>query len=267
MYEFKLITSNYPYYWYKKSDNNQQLPIVYIHGFADHSRWLFNAFNRINDRDIYCIELPGHWYTPLKNKKQLKPYNYAKEIISLIKSIGIDEFYLIGHSMGGGISMMINYLEPSMVKGLILIAPMNSHCVGIKEIYNYLLIFKAKKNIRNFYKLLVSEKNIDKLLKNTSSALKSNFGQRSQNYKLLIFKLANLSNLFFLKKSENALKVQTLLMLGDDDAIINCKKTNKYFSKNKNVDIKIFNDCGHMIFYEESEKFFELINNFIINND
>ncbi len=264
MNEFKLIKHNYPYYWYKKGESNNKPPIIYIHGFSDHPRWLFNTFNKINNHDIYCIELPGHWETPLRNKKQLRPINYAREIILLIKSLKIEKFYLMGHSMGGGISMMINLLEPSMIEKIILIAPMNSHCAGIKEIYSYLFRYKAKKNSKLFYKLLVSKKNIDKLWKNTNTQLKKNFKKRWLNYKILSLNLGSISNLFFLKKAEKNLDKKTLLMLGNKDKVINFKKSFKYFSKNKNVEIKVFNDCGHMIFYEDNELFSELVYNFIL---
>lgn len=266
MNKFELIKDNYPYYWFKKSEyNNNNVPIVYIHGFADHPRWLFDCFNKINNRDIYCIELPGHYETPLKNKEQLKPINMAKEIKSLIEKINLDKFILIGHSMGGGISLMLNYLfKGEKIEKIILISPMNSHGVGLKQIYNFIFNFVYKKKDKSFYKLLVSDKYVDELHNRTIGQLKNNFSSRKENYKTLMKNLISINNFIWLKKAEKSIKCKSLLILGDNDRIINSTKTSFFLKmKYKNINVKIFKNVGHMAFYEEKDMFYQLIDNFI----
>lgn len=264
MNQFELIKNNYPYYWLKKSDikSNSQ-SIVYIHGFGDHPRWMFEHFNKINYCDIFCIELPGHWQTPLRDIKQLDPISFAHEIIDLIEKLGLKDIILIGHSMGGGIAMMINLIKPEFINKMILISPMNSHAIGLKQIYNFLFKFNGKKKNKKFYELLVNKRCVQKLYEKTINDLKNNFDKRNKNYKILTKNILKVKNIKTLKKSEKKINKKTLLILGEIDNIINSKKTMKYFKNNNNFIIKSIKNTGHMPFYEEKEIFYQFIDNFI----
>ena len=60
----------------------------------------------------HCIApcLRGHGYSSL-NKKFKDFWEIAKDIESLMKDVlKIKEFYVVGHSMGGGVAMMLSYL-------------------------------------------------------------------------------------------------------------------------------------------------------------
>lgn len=146
---------------------------------------------------------------------------------------------------------------------MILISPMNSHAIGLKQIYNFIFKFSSKKKNKKFYELLVNKRCVNQLYEKTINDLKKNFNKRNKNYKILTKNILKINNLISLKKSEKKVNIKTLLILGQNDNIINCKKTSKYFKKYNNFLIKTLKNTGHMAFYEEKEIFYQFIDKFI----
>lgn len=267
---FNLVKKNYPYYWLKKSNvKNNNTPILFIHGFADNPKWFFPIFENINDRDIYCVELPGHYETPLIDKKQLSPTNLANEVIDLIKKINLKKIILMGHSMGGGIASIVTSRTKELVEKLILVTPMNYRGCLLFEAINFMFKFspKSKKGVYRFYNVLVNKKNVRQLATLTSQALINNFKSHRKIYKTLGRNMASLKNLRILKKAEKEIKCPLLLIVGKHDGCINPKSTTKWFNKNvKNAQIITFLESGHMPFFEERNNFLQTILNFINQN-
>ena len=125
----------------KTSHSHPQTPLVYIHGFGDTPKIMMPLLQEITDRDVYCIELPGHFETPCEHKKELKPFIFARQIEQWLDHLQLKEVHLMGHSMGGGISLMVAHNLPTVVKKLILISPMNHKGCGPKEVFNVVFRF------------------------------------------------------------------------------------------------------------------------------
>lgn len=54
----------------------------------------------------------------------------ADDVVGLADALGISQFSFVGHSMGGGIGMLLALLHPQRVKRLILVAPIPSDGLG-----------------------------------------------------------------------------------------------------------------------------------------
>jgi pimeloyl-ACP methyl ester carboxylesterase len=80
-------------------------PLLALHGYgATLYSWrhLPGAFP---DRRVIRVDLPGHGGSPPGNGYRLA--DHARAVIEFIDSQGLGEFDLIGHSMGGGVALMI----------------------------------------------------------------------------------------------------------------------------------------------------------------
>jgi len=103
-------------------DHEMKRPVVLVHGLADTCR----TWNRIapalaRDRRLYALDLPGHG----RSSRYDGPYHvawYASLVSEWIRSLGLDEFDLIGQSLGGGIAMRVLVEEPGRVNRLALVA-------------------------------------------------------------------------------------------------------------------------------------------------
>lgn len=80
-------------------------PVVLVHGLSDSCRtWNKLVPALASDRRVYTVDLPGHG----RSARPDAPYDvawYAGIITDWIRSLGLEEFDLIGHSFGGGIAM------------------------------------------------------------------------------------------------------------------------------------------------------------------
>ncbi len=97
-------------------------PAVLIHGLADTAR----TWNRIapalaRDRRLYALDLPGHGRSSRYDGSYDVDF-YAHLVSDWIRSLDLHEFDLIGHSLGGGISMRILIDLPGRIHRLALVA-------------------------------------------------------------------------------------------------------------------------------------------------
>ncbi len=264
--KYELMNNSYPYYQFKKSKNKSKGIIFFIHGYAVNSEYHNNFSDALDDYDYYAIEHAGHGITPLNNKKQLNPYSYALETAELIKKLKLSNIILIGHSMGGGIAVMVSQMIPDLIKKMIIVTPMNSK--GTTNPFNFLFKFNPKnaKQIEKFYDIIMYdyENNKDKIPEHEIKTVIRNQNEFKKNFCILKRKMASISNLSKLSKAEKNLKVPTMLIVGKGDGCINWKTTLKNFTK-KNKDIKtyIFEKCGHIPFAEDKYLYNKIMMDFI----
>lgn len=79
---------------------NKKGNIIFIHGYAT------NSFYHDSFIEYSTLELPGHGFMEY-NYDKVDISNLVSYCIQLINSFNIDSFYLIGHSMGGGIAVRV----------------------------------------------------------------------------------------------------------------------------------------------------------------
>ena len=108
--------------YYRESGNKNNPSLFFIHGFLGSSYDWIEMIRYYDDNyHVIAIDLPGFG----ASEKSLD-YNYSREnqadtVIELIKSLQLKDVTLVGHSMGGMISLMSAYKEPNLIKELVLI--------------------------------------------------------------------------------------------------------------------------------------------------
>lgn len=267
---YELKKDHYPYYQFKKaSAKKSKGDIFFIHGYAVNSDYHNYFGDKVTDYNYYAIEHAGHGITPLNDKKQLDPYSYTLETVKLIKELGLKDIILIGHSMGGGIALMVSHMIPELIKKMIIVTPMNSKgTTSLSGAINFLFKFQptSLKEIDKFYNLIMYDYYKDKSQvsdKEKEQVMKSHF-EHKKNFNKLKYKMASFKNINKLKKAEKDIPVPTLLLVGEGDGCINAKSTTKNLTK-KNKDIKVykFEKSGHIPFLEETQNYYDVIMNFI----
>lgn len=98
------------------------LPILLIHGFPlDHSIWYPLLPHLIKDTHLIMPDIHGHGKSFIP-EGPISIKNMAKDLISLLDKLKIDRALIIGHSMGGYISLAIAEDHPDRINGLLLLA-------------------------------------------------------------------------------------------------------------------------------------------------
>jgi pimeloyl-ACP methyl ester carboxylesterase len=87
------------------SDQGNGQPIVLLHGFVERIEiwdWMSETLSESNR--VVCIELPGHGESEVIDEVQTME-KMANHIHILIRQLELENYVLIGHSMGGYISL------------------------------------------------------------------------------------------------------------------------------------------------------------------
>jgi pyruvate dehydrogenase E2 component (dihydrolipoamide acetyltransferase) len=136
--------------------------VVLIHGFGgDLDNWLFNHDNLVekSDKRVIAIDLPGHGQST-KSVGDGSFGFFADVIHKFISLMNIDAVHLVGHSMGGAISLQFAEKYPDSTKSLALIS---SAGLGSEINSDYLNGFAeatSRKQIKPFLQQLFADKDL-----------------------------------------------------------------------------------------------------------
>jgi pimeloyl-ACP methyl ester carboxylesterase len=98
-------------------------PLVLIHGLSSSiSYWEYQIGPLAQQHRVIALDLPGYGASGRPDAPYTPPW-YAGAVRSWLDQIGVDKAVLVGHSMGGQISMTFGLLWPERVSHLVLSAP------------------------------------------------------------------------------------------------------------------------------------------------
>lgn len=237
--------------------NKNSKHIVMIHGFATNSK-SWELFAKRNENNfLHLINLPGHGvgeYT----KRDLDFDNIVKSIVDYILDIDAKSIILIGHSFGGGISMVVNYklkkLQNNKIEKLILLAPYTKF--SIPKVYNKIPLF----NVKTPEDFLELQKEIFQNAKKTLKKLQKYFYEKESltffksNWKYLkyiIFQMSRPTTFVKINTAMEAIGDNTYLLLGENDKLVPSNIISTKFREIKpKMYISIYKECGHAFFAE-----------------
>lgn len=122
--------------------------LVFLHGFLESSTmWDYLPLEELNAHCL-LIDLPGHGQSPLNDSAEIPSIRFmADEVLHILQQEKVEEFTLIGHSLGGYVGLELAQI--SACQKLILL---NSNCWTDDEqkrrdrLRVAELVFKAKKH-------------------------------------------------------------------------------------------------------------------------
>ena len=92
-----------------------------MHGFGgDLDNWLFNIDALAQKARVYALDLPGHGQSS-KTPGDLSIEGLARALLAFLEGVGVERAHLVGHSMGGLVSLQATLFAPERVNSLTLI--------------------------------------------------------------------------------------------------------------------------------------------------
>ncbi len=258
---------------------NGENTIVLIHGLGSNAGfWRYNIPALSKSNRVIAIDLPGYGKSSKGNYSYNMSY-FSSVLKKFFVRLNIKSFYLVGHSMGGQISINFALSCPEYVKKLILISP-----AGIES-------FSEEQS--NLLKMFVTPSSV-KLSDNETikKNISINFNTWDNKYNWLIEERINVTSAsdfdgYTVAASKsvtgmldeptsgllNNLQIPTMIIYGTKDNLI----PNKYFHPNLTADElyksaakKIINcsvypveNAGHLVMIEEPGKINQAILNFV----
>lgn len=131
MDQTKLVTLDNGYHLFTRKVNEGPVKLLCLHGGPGGTHEGFDNFKQGlagQGVEVYSYDQLGSYYsdqpdfTKPENKKFLSIPYYVDEVEEVRKKLGLDNFYLLGHSWGGLLAQEYAYKYGQHLKGLILMS-------------------------------------------------------------------------------------------------------------------------------------------------
>jgi pimeloyl-ACP methyl ester carboxylesterase len=98
------------------------IPVIFLHSFGGSTEHWENQLEHLRKtRRAVAFDFRGHGKSDLPMDSEYSAQAIAEDLKSVIDSLGIDRFILVGHSMGGSSAISYAAIEPERVAGLMLV--------------------------------------------------------------------------------------------------------------------------------------------------
>jgi pimeloyl-ACP methyl ester carboxylesterase len=249
------------------SDAGNGSTIVLLHGYLESSGvWNGFAGKLSSEFRVISVDLPGHGNSDVYDNVHSMEF-MATVIKELLDDLGIKKACLVGHSLGGYVTLAFLELFPEYLSGYCLFhsSPFPDTPELLEKRRREIAIVKAgKKNLMypdNVIRMFASS-NLEKF----SEALQRSIEIASQIPGEGIIAILNG---MMIRPSRLAVmeagNVQCLWILGSMDNYIPCDLIRKKVNLPSNAGIIILKNSGHMGFIEEEELSVKVISDFAGN--
>ena len=228
--------------------------VVLLHGFIEEgSMWQEVAKALSKNYEVIVPDLEGFGNSPLQSKT-ISMEKYADAVLKLLKKEKVKKCIMLGHSMGGYVTLHFSEKYPGMVSGFGLI---NSHCfedsvdkkANRKKGNEFIAKHGTKVFVRELYGNLFhpSFKN-KKLIKTLAT--------RAEKYTPEALIAANTAMMKRRGKEEvlKTAKVPVLLINGKQDEAAPFVFTSQQASFPSVTDVRFFDKCKHMCGFEKKKE-------------
>jgi pimeloyl-ACP methyl ester carboxylesterase len=235
-------------------------PLVIIHGGGDGARvWLNNAEELSKYYSVYIPDLPGFGRSQSANDRFRLP-EFVKFVEDFSSTLGLSSFYLMGHSIGGGIALHYALKSPQKVKGLVLVS---SWCLGI-EAALWVRLMSNPALCRSFGEAGMA---ISKAIKwlarlfyapfkfaNPITRVKMDIGMTMITLR---------GQAIVLQDRLCELTMPTLVVWGDGDQMVPASQAYVAAELIPDCQLHIFKGCGHSAYRQRVEEFSQLLTRFL----
>jgi len=241
--------------------------VVFLHGFLeDHSIW-DNFSNSLSAKyTAICIDLPGFGKSGIFNTEHSMVF-IAEKVHQVLKQENINKCILIGHSMGGYVSLAFSKLFPDKLSGLVLFHS-QATADNLKGKKNRDRTIEVVKNnhkgfIYSFIPSLFAEDNIERFSGEIDELI--HIAENTKN-EGIIAALKGMRNREDHCNTLKKLNVPVYFIIGKQDSRIPLASIIPQLELPANCEALIIDDVGHMGFIEAKEKTLLALEHFLERN-
>jgi len=97
-------------------------PMLCVHGGAAHAHWFdFVAAPFTGDHHVLSLDQRGHGESAWAEPPDYSYERYAADLDAVVQALDLRDFVLVGHSMGGTVSLLYNARHPGRVGRLVVV--------------------------------------------------------------------------------------------------------------------------------------------------
>lgn len=238
----------------------QGQPIVLLHGFVgDHHYWDLVMEPLAKHYRVIALDLPGHGDSSLSNQTSSME-DYADEVASFVQHLQLDKISLIGHSLGGYITMAFVDKYESLLDSFALV-----HSTALpdpEEAKAGRLAGMEKIQTEGIHSF------VDTLVPKLFAPL--HLGEFEQITKEIGYKASTkgaIAALGAMRERPDRVsvlettKVPVLLLTGSEDGIVPAKRA--FTTHGENIKQVLLPEVGHMSMYESPHRLIDELKQFL----
>ena len=235
-------------YYQHNTGRTKQVSLLYIHGSgSSHELWYHQMSLEPNS---FALDLPGHGQSEGIAASSID--QSAQIVADFLATLPVPQpVYLVGHSMGGAISLTCALNYPDLIDGIIL----TGAGPRMKVMPSFLEDLHQGKNDPEFIRLGFSPRApaamVEAMVRTFSEVLPS-----------VLYADFSACNNFDVSGELAKLGLPVLLITGADDRLTPLKLSQYMSSHIKNCRLEVINGAGHFAMLEKPEEINRLIMNF-----
>ena len=245
-------------------ESGQGFPLIFLHGFCESSNIWKGLSKVLSDQfRVVCPDLPGFGKSSLP-QIDFSLAEIGDKIVDWSRSIGINKCIVIGHSLGGYISLEILRKHPDFVNAIGLF---NSSAFKDskekRENRNKLIKFIEEFGVEPFLKTFVPSLFYPPTAEKHKEAIEAIRKEGRLIKPESVIKYA--SAMRDREDSEELLKTyhnNILLISGEQDQNVPLEKSKAMAAILNKDNAHIISDCAHMSLFEQSEICYRIIRDF-----
>lgn len=247
------------------TDEGKGLPLLFIHGFCEtHAMWDEFKTPFLQHYRVITIDLPGFGESPLPSD-DFSIAAIANNVIDFLAAQKINKTVIIGHSLGGYITLELAKLKPELINGFCLF-----HSTALadneekKDARNKTIEFVEKRGVEIFATSFVPSLFYSKNRKNLTSEIDKAVAIASQTpLKTLVAYSRAMRDrndrTDVLANFENPIQ----MIAGDKDTSVPLEKIEPQFLLPKRAMVKVLDNTGHMGMFERKEETQQALQDFL----
>ena len=216
-------------------------PVILIHGAGGfHLSWPPHI-RRMENYPVYALDLNGHGES--MNGVRTTIEEHSRDVLRLIRSLGLKQAILAGHSMGGAVALTIAVEQPRLLSGLILIS------TGAKlRVASTLLEAASRKE--------TFPQAVESVIQNSFSQNADSRIRELTRQRMLLTNPSTLHADLLACQAFNALdalphvSVPTLILCGSEDVMTPPRLSRALYEKIAGSQFELVPNAGHMLMLE-----------------
>lgn len=248
----------------------QGTPLVFIHGILGFANNFRSIANRLKE-DYQCLLYDQRGHGKSFHQKSYTIQELAGDLKLLLKEVSFQQPHLIGHSLGGFVSLMFAHQYPESVKKLVLVdsspEPLLEQGYFIKNLIESLpSSFLDRNQARDYFQKEVKENRISQVMSDFLFANLKTDSRESLSFQFdslgLIDLLKNIRQISFLPLLSE-LKMPTLLIRGKHSSHFTKESFQKSLEQSSCIQGVEIQGAGHWIHHEQPQAFVQVVKDFL----
>ncbi|TFG11483.1 alpha/beta hydrolase [Candidatus Thorarchaeota archaeon] len=254
-FEFEECKLHYVDFDDRLEDNDAPV-LLFIHGAgSSHLIWTLQLLKLKEAHRVVALDLSGHGLSDRAEKTSSIEHGYTDQVHALITYLDIDNFILVGHSMGGGI-VMSYCLRDDVSPPCAIVLVGTSSDLSLRKLAKGLII-EAFEDHKPPYGIETLDEDFKTFSLAKFQDAVTKFDAKS------IFRDLDICDDFNISDRVDEIKVPALVVVGDDDDIVPPGVAWELEKALPRADIAVIKDADHSPMVQQPEVFNRLLSKFV----